>query len=55
MSKTKDCKLCGSDFECKGLLSCWCRTIKVSHEQLGELSQRTSECVCPNCLTEIQR
>ncbi|TMI17995.1 hypothetical protein E6H32_06810 [Candidatus Bathyarchaeota archaeon] len=55
MSKTKNCELCGTDFECKGLLGCWCRSIKVSREQLGELSKRTSDCVCPSCLTEIQR
>src|SRR5713226_8291259 len=50
LSKTKNCQVCGSDFECKGLLGCWCRSMDISREQLGELSKRTSGCICPNCL-----
>ncbi len=50
LSKTKNCELCGSDFECKGLLGCWCRSMDTSREELGELSKRTSDCICPNCL-----
>jgi len=50
LSKTKNCRLCCSDFECKGLLGCWCRSMDISREQLGELSKRTSDCICPNCL-----
>ncbi|TMI51023.1 hypothetical protein E6H20_04690 [Candidatus Bathyarchaeota archaeon] len=54
MSKTMKCALCGSNFECKGLLGCWCRSVDISREQLGELSKRASDCICPNCLAEVQ-
>src|SRR2546428_13225257 len=50
MAKTKNCELCDSAFECKGLLGCWCRSMDISREQLSELSKRTSDCICPNCL-----
>jgi hypothetical protein len=54
MAKTKNCELCDSAFECKGLLGCWCRSIDISREQLGKLSKRTSDCICPNCLAEYK-
>ncbi|TMI23145.1 hypothetical protein E6H30_08715 [Candidatus Bathyarchaeota archaeon] len=54
MAKTKNCELCDSAFECKGLLGCWCRSIDISRQQLGELSNRTSDCICPNCLAEYK-
>ncbi|TMI44167.1 hypothetical protein E6H19_07925 [Candidatus Bathyarchaeota archaeon] len=54
MAKTKNCELCDSAFECKGLLGCWCRSIDISREQLDELSKRTSDCICPNCLVEYK-
>jgi len=54
LSRTKNCELCGSDFECKGLLGCWCRSIDISREQRGELSKRASDCICPNCLAEYK-
>src|SRR5205807_10148002 len=50
LSRTKNCELCGSDFECKGLLGCWCRSVDILLEQRGELSKRASDCICPNCL-----
>jgi len=54
LSKTKNCELCGSDFECKGLLGCWCRSVDISREQLSELSKQTADCICPNCLAKVQ-
>jgi len=55
LSKTKKCELCGSDFECKGLLGCWCRSLDTSREQLSKLSKKASDCICPNCLAKVQR
>ncbi len=50
LCRSRNCRLCGSASECKGLLGCWCRSMDISREQLGELSKRTSGCICPNCL-----
>src|SRR5712692_5293026 len=50
LCRTRNCRLCGSASKCKGLLGCWCRSMDISREQLGELSKRTSDCICPNCL-----
>ncbi|HEV2120451.1 MAG TPA: cysteine-rich CWC family protein [Candidatus Bathyarchaeia archaeon] len=55
LSETKQCELCGSSFACKGLLGCWCRSMKLSREQLTELSGRASDCICPDCPSEVQR
>src|SRR5438094_10191437 len=55
LSKTKKCELCGSDFECKGLLGCWCRSVDISREQQSELFEKASDCICPNCLAKVQR
>ncbi|HZY47032.1 MAG TPA: cysteine-rich CWC family protein [Candidatus Bathyarchaeia archaeon] len=51
---TKNCEVCGSSFECKALLGCWCRLIKVPRKQLTELSDRASDCVCPSCLGKLR-
>ncbi|TMI08354.1 hypothetical protein E6H34_05445 [Candidatus Bathyarchaeota archaeon] len=35
-------------------MGCWCRSVGISLEQLSELSKRASDCICLNCLAEVQ-
>ena len=55
MITVKNCELCGSDFDCKGLMGCWCRSVKVPRDRLAELAKRASDCICPSCLIMIKK
>ncbi|MBI2648977.1 MAG: cysteine-rich CWC family protein [Thaumarchaeota archaeon] len=51
MSRALQCGICGSTFECKGLLGCWCTLVEVPPERRREISLIASDCVCTDCLS----
>ncbi|MDG6908423.1 MAG: cysteine-rich CWC family protein [Nitrososphaerota archaeon] len=52
MPRSLTCQLCGKAFTCEGPLSfgCWCELVKTSKTSRLELSNLTTDCVCPQCL-----
>jgi hypothetical protein len=48
--RTLNCELCGAEFECMGLLKCWCSKVRVPKKRLQAVSERALDCVCPRCL-----
>ncbi len=51
------CAKCNKEFECCAKLpkECWCNEVKLSKEQLVDLSQEFKTCLCPDCLKGIER
>jgi len=56
-SETDRCPRCGGGFHCgvNDVAPCPCTTITLNPQQLAELRQRYSGCLCLRCLAEIQR
>jgi hypothetical protein len=52
-SKQKRCSKCGAEFECGGLLGCWCRDVKLDRVTLAALKERYDDCLCPDCLRQL--
>lgn len=52
----KNCKRCQKDFECQteNILSCDCNEINLSNESKEYLSKTTYDCLCLDCLKEIE-
>jgi hypothetical protein len=49
------CESCGASFGCYPAPEggCWCREVKVSDEQLGDLRSKFGDCICPDCLASF--
>ena len=49
------CESCGSSFGCYPAPEggCWCREVKVTDEQRGELRTKFGDCICPDCLANF--
>jgi hypothetical protein len=49
---SKQCPRCGRRFGCaEGRPGCWCETVPLSTETLGELRALALDCLCPTCLS----
>lgn len=50
------CARCGSKFECKSddIAQCQCNTITLSSEVLSYVASKFDNCLCSNCLQELQ-
>ncbi len=53
MSETlKKCPSCSKTFTCKGAEDCWCESYQIHKASYLRLSQKYSDCICPECLKE---
>ena len=54
---TKSCPHCHCEFECRNdnVLECDCVHVILTREALAYISDRYSDCLCVNCLQEINR
>jgi hypothetical protein len=50
------CARCGCKFECKpaDIAHCQCSTITLSSEKLAFIASKFTNCLCANCLQELQ-
>lgn len=53
----KSCQRCNAVFECKpgSITQCQCFEVILTGEQRAYLEQRYSDCLCKNCLVQIQQ
>jgi hypothetical protein len=54
--ETKNCPRCKEQFECKpgNITQCQCYGIKLTDEQKVFIEFRYNDCLCSNCLTDLQ-
>ena len=54
--ETKNCPRCNATFECKpgSITQCQCYGIELTAEQKTFLEQHYSDCLCRNCLLQLQ-
>ncbi len=54
--ETKNCPRCKKAFECKpgNITQCQCFGITMTVEQKAYIELRYSDCLCRNCLTQLQ-
>ncbi len=52
--RIKNCAKCQADFQCKPAKGCWCEEISLSSQQLELLSNTYGNCLCRNCLKQIE-
>lgn len=54
--ETKSCPRCKTPFECKpgNITQCQCFGISLTAEQKNYIEQRYNDCLCRNCLTQLQ-
>jgi len=50
---TKTCPRCGKTFECVHSVDCWCVKVKLTDATKAFLKERYSDCLCKDCLEEI--
>ncbi len=52
----KSCARCNKTFECKpgSITQCQCFLVQLTIEQRAYLEQRYSDCLCINCLAQLQ-
>ncbi len=52
----KNCQRCNTVFECKpgSITQCQCFEIVLTTEQRAFLEQRFTDCLCNNCLVQVQ-
>ncbi len=55
--ETKKCPRCSTPFECKpgNITQCQCYGIPVSAELKAFMEQRYADCLCRNCLLQLQQ
>jgi hypothetical protein len=53
----KNCQRCNAVFECKpgSIIQCQCFDVNLSAEQRAYLEHRYYDCLCKNCLLQLQR
>jgi hypothetical protein len=53
----KTCPRCRNQFECKpgSITQCQCFEVLLTAEQRTFLEQRYTDCLCKNCLLQIQK
>ncbi len=53
----KNCPRCGEGFECKvgDVTNCQCYGIELSVEEEAFISSNYSDCLCRNCLLQLQQ
>ncbi|MEQ1796310.1 MAG: cysteine-rich CWC family protein [Lacibacter sp.] len=53
----KNCPRCGGGFECKvnDITNCQCYGIELTVEEEAFISSNYSECLCRNCLQQLQQ
>ncbi len=53
----KECPRCQRAFECKNdnILECDCVKVVISKETYDYISQKYDDCLCINCLKEIEK
>lgn len=54
--ESKVCPRCQSGFECKvgSVLECQCSSVFLSASEQDYLATRYDECLCVNCMIEVQ-
>jgi hypothetical protein len=50
---TKTCPRCGKTFECVHSIDCWCVKVKLTDATKAYLKEHYSDCLCKDCLNEI--
>jgi len=55
LHETKNCQRCHAPFECKAgsVTQCQCFGITLPAEQRAYLEQRYNDCLCRNCLLQL--
>jgi iron complex transport system permease protein len=52
----KTCSRCGRQFGCRhGEPGCWCESVELRRETLGEIRALADDCLCPSCLAHFAR
>ena len=51
----KICPRCGKEFECVHSKDCWCITVHLSDKTKAFLKDNYTDCLCKDCLTEINK
>ena len=55
-SETKTCESCGANFTCGAKTEkCWCFSVDLRAETLAELRDSFKNCLCKNCLSDLNR
>lgn len=49
----KICPRCGKTFECLHSSKCWCVNIHISDKVKAKLKESYSDCLCKECLEEL--
>ena len=49
----KTCPRCGKTFECVHSIDCWCVKVKLTDATKAYLKDHYSDCLCKDCLEEI--
>jgi len=49
----KTCPRCGKTFECVHSIDCWCVKVKLTDATKAYLKEHYSDCLCKDCLEEI--
>jgi hypothetical protein len=53
-TESRVCESCGEAFGCGvNASSCWCFDIDLPEDKTVEIQKEFSNCLCPNCLSEI--
>ena len=52
MSKKKECPSCGKNFVCDGDNDCWCENVQIHKREFLILSEKYTDCLCPECLSK---
>jgi hypothetical protein len=50
---TKTCPRCGKTFECVHSIDCWCVKVQLKDSTKAYLKENYSDCLCKECLEEI--
>jgi hypothetical protein len=54
MENTLTCESCGVEFSCGADTGkCWCFEIDLKDESLAKLREEFNNCLCENCLSEM--
>ena len=55
--EVKFCQRCNAAFECKSgsIIQCQCFDVTLSSEQRAYLEYRYNDCLCKNCLLQLQQ
>ena len=48
----KRCPSCGRFFACRGEEDCWCERFQIHRKEYVELTEKYSDCICPQCLSK---